>query len=65
MTFQRLPIVMMEKRKGGVNFWPTTPPRVRRVWVESLQDAQDIASTMAVSGNIGDSCPLDKSLYWR
>jgi len=46
-----------------VNFWPTTPPRVRCVWVESLQDAQDIASITAVTANITDIAGLDKGCF--
>jgi len=43
-----------------VTFWPTTPPYVRCVWVESLQDAQDIVSLTAVTANISHQAGLDK-----
>lgn len=32
-----------EKKRGG-KFWPTTSPLVRCIRVESLQNAQDMAS---------------------
>ena len=47
----------------GSEFWPTTPPRVRCVWVESLQDAQDIGSIAAVTANIADIAGLDKGCF--
>jgi len=46
-----------------VNFWPTTPPKVRRVWVESLQDAQDIVGLKTVTANIADIVGLDKRSF--
>ena len=53
---------MILEKKRGSEFGPPLPLWVRCVWVESLQDAPDIAGPLArtVSGNIASNHRLDK-----
>ncbi len=47
-------------KERGSEFGPPLPLRFRCVWVESLQDAQDLTSLATVTANIGDILRLDK-----